>query len=331
MGYVEREAYAAAVLVARMDDETLDRAPIWDDLKTFDGRPWRGRVDLVAGGFPCQPFSVAGKRRGTEDARWLWPDIARIVEEVEPSVVFLENVPGLIRSGLHHVLKDLARLGFDAEWDRFRASDVGAPHRRERVFILAHREGELSRGTGGGITASDNRLEMADPEGRDGSLLLLEREPRPAGAESRGHGETLADAPNDHGRRRERGAQEGTRPRGERRRGSSGGGDTMGNAASDNQQRDRFTEPSGEKPTGRSIGLFPPGPADREAWAAILSERPDLAPAVEPAVRGVANGMAHRADRLHLCGNGVVPVVAAVAFRTLAARADCGSVEKVRR
>lgn len=140
VGYVERDAYAAAVLMARMADSSLERAPIWDDLTTFDAGPWRGAVDLVAAGFPCQPWSVAGKQRGLDDHRWIWPDIARIIGECEPSLVFIENVPGILRHGLPAVLQDLAALGFDAEWGCVRASDVGAPHRRERVFVLAYRE-----------------------------------------------------------------------------------------------------------------------------------------------------------------------------------------------
>jgi DNA (cytosine-5)-methyltransferase 1 len=136
--FVERDAFAASVLVARMEDKALDLAPIWDDLYSFDGKPWRGVVDIVSAGFPCQPWSVAGKRKGIADERWLWPEIARIIGECEPSFVFLENVPGLLWHGLSVVLEDLAALGFDVEWDSFRASDVGAPHKRERLFILAH-------------------------------------------------------------------------------------------------------------------------------------------------------------------------------------------------
>ena len=137
--YVEREAYAAACLVARMEDAVLDPALIWDDLTTFDGGQWRGKVDLITAGFPCQPWSVAGSQRGTEDDRWLWPSIAAVVRDVEPRWVFLENVPGLISGGLGPVLGDLASLGFDAEWGCYRASEAGAPHRRERLFLLAWR------------------------------------------------------------------------------------------------------------------------------------------------------------------------------------------------
>ena len=143
VGYVERDAFAAAVLVARMAEAALDPAPVWDDLSTFDGRAWRGRVDLVAAGIPCQPFSVAGKRRGLADERWLWSDVLRILDETAARALFLENVGGFTRHGLGRVLADLAARGFAAEWDHFRASDVGAPHRRERFFLLAHADAAL--------------------------------------------------------------------------------------------------------------------------------------------------------------------------------------------
>jgi DNA (cytosine-5)-methyltransferase 1 len=140
VAYVERDSYAAATLVARMEEERLDQAPIWDDLCTFDGTAWRGHVDLITAGFPCQPFSTAGKQRGLDDDRWIWPNIAGIIADVRPRYVFLENVTGLIRAGLAHVLKDLAALGFDAEWGVLSAAAVGAPHRRQRVWILADAE-----------------------------------------------------------------------------------------------------------------------------------------------------------------------------------------------
>ena len=137
--YVEREAYACSVLAARMEEGSLAPAPVWTDVSSFDGRPWRGLVDLVTGGFPCQDISVAGKGAGLAGERsGLWREYARIVAEVQPRLVFIENVAVLRSRGLDQVLADLAALGFDAEWDCFRASDVGAPHRRERIFILAH-------------------------------------------------------------------------------------------------------------------------------------------------------------------------------------------------
>ena len=137
----ERDSFAASVLVARMEEQRLDQAPLWDDLVTFDGPAWRGRVDIITAGFPCQPFSVTGEQLGIDDERWIWPDIARIIADVGPRYVFLENVPGLVRLGLPHVLSDLAELGFDADWGSLAASGVGAPHERDRIWILAHTEG----------------------------------------------------------------------------------------------------------------------------------------------------------------------------------------------
>jgi len=98
-------------------------------------------VDLIAGGFPCQPVSVAGKKKGTADERWLWPEFARIVRVVRPRYVLVENVPGLLVWGMGEVLGDLAEMGYDAEWFVFPARAVGAAHLRERIFIFAHPPG----------------------------------------------------------------------------------------------------------------------------------------------------------------------------------------------
>ncbi len=136
--YVEREAYCCEILLSRMDTKQLDAAPLWTDLKTFDGYPWRGKVDLIIGGYPCQPFSVAGKRRGAHDSRHLWNDVARTIGEVRPTAVFLENVPGHLSMGLRDVRSDLEAMGFSVEAGLFSAEEIGAPHRRERLFVLAY-------------------------------------------------------------------------------------------------------------------------------------------------------------------------------------------------
>jgi site-specific DNA-cytosine methylase len=114
----------------------------WPDARRFEDvrevvRGSAARVGLVCGGFPCQPVSTAGDRRGEADPRWLWPEFARVIDEIEPAAVVIENVPGLRTLGLRRVLADLAALGFDAEWSTLRASDLGAPHRRTRLFIVA--------------------------------------------------------------------------------------------------------------------------------------------------------------------------------------------------
>ena len=171
VGCVERDPFAAAVLVARMEEEALDSAPIFDDLRSFDGRAWRGCVDLVAAGYPCQPFSVAGKRLGDADDRHLWPEVRRIVDECEPSLVCLENVAGHVRLGFDAVLGDLAALGFDAEWGVVSASGAGAPHRRARLFVLAYRDGagrELLRECG--LLDGEREARGGDADGRSAPL-----------------------------------------------------------------------------------------------------------------------------------------------------------------
>lgn len=136
---VEREPYAQAVLVARQNDGTFPPFPIWDDVCTFDGKPWRGLVDVVCGGFPCQDISVAGSGAGLDGERsGLWSEMARIIGEVRPKYAFIENSPALVTRGLDRVLSDLAEMGFDARWGVVSAADVGAPHRRERIWILAN-------------------------------------------------------------------------------------------------------------------------------------------------------------------------------------------------
>jgi DNA (cytosine-5)-methyltransferase 1 len=136
--YVEREVFPAATLVARMEDEALDSAPLWDDVTTFDGKPWRGKVHLIAGGYPCQPFSFAGLRRGEHDPRHLWPSIRRIIEEVDPEWCFFENVEGHMSLGAFAVIEDLRNLGFRVKAGLFSALEVGASQIRRRFFIMAH-------------------------------------------------------------------------------------------------------------------------------------------------------------------------------------------------
>jgi DNA (cytosine-5)-methyltransferase 1 len=132
----EIEAFACANLVAKMEAGLLDAAPIWTDLKTFPWAEFRDRVDILTGGYPCQPFSAAGKRAGQDDPRHLWPYIARGIRILRPRICFFENVEGHISLGLSDVIEDLAGLGYRTTWGIFSASEVGAPHQRKRVFIL---------------------------------------------------------------------------------------------------------------------------------------------------------------------------------------------------
>ena len=165
---VERDAYAAQVLAQRQNDGLLPPFPIWSDVCSFDGRPWRGLVDVVSGGFPCQDIAICGHGAGIEGPRsGLWKHMGRIIDEVRPRFAWLENSPMLITRGLAVVLGDLAQMGYDAQWHCLSAAECGAPHRRDRIWILADAGGEHGQGVFTGIT---------DPQSWPGSI------PGPAGS-----------------------------------------------------------------------------------------------------------------------------------------------------
>jgi DNA (cytosine-5)-methyltransferase 1 len=147
----EIEAFAIANLVAKMEAGLMDPAPVWPDLKTFPWSEFRDRVDILTGGYPCQPFSAAGKRAGKDDPRHLWPWIADGIQLLRPKLCFFENVEGHISLGLSDVIEDLAGMGYRTTWGIFSASEVGAPHQRKRVFILAHNQRERIEELGGWI------------------------------------------------------------------------------------------------------------------------------------------------------------------------------------
>jgi len=156
---VEWEPYPCAVLCARQNDGVLPPFPIWDDVRTFDGRPWRGRVDVVSGGFPCQDISAAGKGAGIDGERsGMWAHMARIIREVGPRYAFVENSPMLTSRGLGRVLGDLAAMGYDARWGVLGAVDAGAPHKRDRIWIVAHAQKQRARGLPIGTSSEYTRL-----------------------------------------------------------------------------------------------------------------------------------------------------------------------------
>jgi len=298
--YVERESYAASTLVARMEESSLDQAPIWDDVTTFDGEPWRGVVDLVTAGFPCQPFSAAGKQRGMDDERWLWDDIERILREVQPRWFVGENVPGLVRLGLEAVLRSLASLGYDVVWGAFQAGQMGASHKRERIFILAH-------------LAKD-----ADGIGRrgrsDGDSRGSQRQTETSGL--RRSMAKLADL-NEDGRCEQWGRREQQTHQGDL--------GLLGEELADARRQLSQSEDVGGQPAVEESGaqkpIFAPGPQDLDLWARVLVQSPSLEPSVCRMADGVADRLEYRSDRLRLLGNGVVPLQAAVALRVLADRA----------
>lgn len=220
LGYVERDAYAASVLLARMESKALEPAPVWaGNLQDVRWEQFTEAVDILCAGFPCQPHSMAGSRKGIDDDRWIWPAIAECIRVVRPGLVLLENVSGLRSSGgMAPVLADLAALGFRIEWDSIRASDVGASHQRERVFILGVADAGNTQGRwegarrGAGERASSSRTsrEVGNPglqhqhpqQWPDGSeypgagiSLAYPSEPRPEGREQ--HGTHVADGRTD--------------------------------------------------------------------------------------------------------------------------------------
>jgi DNA (cytosine-5)-methyltransferase 1 len=137
VAFVEREAFAAANLVAKIEAGMLAPAPVHSDVKTFPYGRFRGLVDIMLAGYPCQPFSAAGQRRGSADSRHLWNYIADGIAACRPGHVFAENVEGHVTLGLRDVLSDLGRMGYRTTWGLFSAAEEGAPHQRKRVFILA--------------------------------------------------------------------------------------------------------------------------------------------------------------------------------------------------
>lgn len=297
--YVEREAAAAAQLVCLMEAGALDPAPVWSDLLTFDGAAWRGCVDLLIAGFPCQDISIAGRRAGLDGKRsGLFFDILDIADDCQAQGLFLENVSAIATAtasavdeaegaleerAAARVVGELADRGWDAEWITLSASDVGASHGRARWFCFAwrrdvdnaagpRRDGTRQRTAADSESGQQGRSDVAEC----GGAVAHASEPRLPHAEQPGEpGE-----PEAHGRR----------------------------AVAEL----------------RGTPLFAPGPLDPR-WAAIVANRPDLAPAVEPGVRMLADGMAYlvdesRAHQLRQVGNGVVPAQAGCALAVLLRR-----------
>lgn len=135
--YVEIEAFVIANLVAGMEAGILDSAPIWTDAKTFDARPFRGRIHGIIGGYPCKPFSVIGKQNGDEHEQHIWPNIYNTADIVRPKFLFFENVFNHLHIGYQAVKQDLEGLGYAVKEGIYSANEIGAPHKRERLFILA--------------------------------------------------------------------------------------------------------------------------------------------------------------------------------------------------
>lgn len=294
---VEWDAYAAGVLVARQNDGILAPFPIWDDVQTFDGRPWRGRVDVVSGGFPCQDISCAGKGAGIDGERsGMWSHMARIIGEVRPRYAFIENSPMLVTRGLDRVLADLAALRFDAEWGTLSAADVGAPHKRDRIWILARNMGdtyddgqtttEIATGAIAGGHDSAARTEQTSELARSGQQYA-----------------ELADTNSTQRTRLPSGA-EAQKP----------------SARIDGENEVADTTSQRQQGPRQSIHASDSAAHGKRQTSDAVDVRIRAKWPPEPSICRVVDGLASRVDELRAIGNGQVPRVAAAAFEQLRAR-----------
>ena len=168
--YVEVETFAVANLVAKIEQGKMDAAPIWSDIKTFPAQIFRGKVHGIVGGYPCQPWSNAGKRKGTADPRHLWPYILGHIRTIRPLWCFFENVSGHLTLGFDEVFKSLRDMGYKVEAGLFTAAEVGAPHKRERLFILAVAIGATLGDKNGKIGRGARKENVRQGNGAAGSI-----------------------------------------------------------------------------------------------------------------------------------------------------------------
>jgi DNA (cytosine-5)-methyltransferase 1 len=308
---VEWEPYPASVLCARQNDGLLPPFPIWDDVQTFDGHPWRGIVDVISGGFPCQDISAAGKGAGIDGERsGMWGHMARVVGEVRPQYVFVENSPMLVTRGLERVLGDLTTLGYDTKWTVMGAADVGANHQRDRIWIVAKRNRQFSH-------TQHDRIRWWEQQQKS-----IEEETR----ELANTKELLGNGFNDNSRvSLERQAQS--------KSGNNCGSTIMAYTNSAYGKGNQCTERTQEKHANadstselanaqnkgyvRWLGSMGETEGQHNNRGSQVNGRGEWWQ-IEPNVGRVADGVAARVDRLKAIGNGQVPLCAAEAFRLLA-------------
>jgi DNA (cytosine-5)-methyltransferase 1 len=310
VGAVEIEQYPRDILMRRQEDGHLEPFPIWDDVCTFDGRPWRGTVDVVSGGFPCQDISSAGKGAGLAgDRSGLWFEYLRIVDEVRPRFVFAENSPNLRTRGLGTVVEGLVSLGYGVRWCVLGAWHVGAPHKRDRMWVLAH--------------APINRRQQGIEDNRGCKEGVLPRQEQGSWnvCGNVAHADSSATT-----QRGQHATSQGA---------CSCGRDQLGGSGGDGGERCATTAREAEGVSAHDPGQRPYHQADiEELEGAGQGELHTVQPGdsedvadtntggaswweTEPRLDRVANGVADRVDRLKAIGNGQVPAVAAIAWQTL--------------
>jgi len=318
VAFVEIEAYAIARLANKMEAGELLPAPIWSNLKTLPVEPFRDRVDLLTGGYPCQPFSAAGKRKGEEDPRHLWPHIREIVRAVRPVRCFFENVEGHITLGLREVISDLESLGYKTAWGIFSAREVGAPHQRKRVYILADSESDGGRGTIRSVSSQNDSVRQPQEHRKDQSIQLKYASKNGASAELADRDSVRCDGGELSDRTGERSVEIEALQRPEQSLVRS--------------EAERCRGDSGENELADSLGKRLQGGEWLQSNPCKISAREKSANGttakcshdnqqgqweVEPRLGRVVDGSTNRVDRLRLLGNGVVPQTAAKAWTTL--------------
>ena len=294
--FVENDKYCQRVLRKHWPE-----VPIYGDIKAVDFTELK-RPDMLTGGFPCQPVSVAGKKKGEEDPRWLWPEYARAIRQIRPRIVLVENVPGLYQRGFSAVLGDLAESRYDAEWDCLPAAAFGAPHLRYRIFLVAYSASRSSSeqeckceevGRSEIIKRNGENGIMADPDlsrGRKKSVSK-QRIKDPAKFGDDGETQSLADSNSLRGNSRTWLSDVG-RTRLPDTDGSCGSrADARGKNVADSSS-------SRQPKIFRHIFSRQPY-SQRSSWWEV-----------EPSVGRVVDGLPNRVDRLRVLGNAVVPQIA---------------------
>lgn len=295
--YCEIESFICANLVAGMEAGILASAPIWTDVKTFPSEQFHGRIHGIVGGYPCQPFSNAGKRGGTEDPRHLWPYILNHIGAIRPLWCFFENVPGHLTMGYEQVRRELQEAGYGVTEGIYSAAEVGAPHQRKRLFILAvdnaacnRHESQYQIQPGRNGIIDSGKMANTAGHGHDGAQDGQSHYPRghgnktgtgdvqqPAGCRSTGIDEELAD--NDCIKLQER-------------------------------ETERLWKQQPAPPGNSGADQWPAGPGKKQSdWEAPRT--------IEPGLGVTINGYNFREDLLRALGNSVVEQQAEFAFRHL--------------
>lgn len=292
LAHVEIEAFAIANLVNKMETGQMVPTPVWTDIKTFRAGLFRGNVDILTGGYPCQPFSIAGKRLGTKDPRHLWPYIRETIKACEPRLVFLENVEGHLSRGVVQVLSDLEKMAYIPKCGVFSAAEVGAPHQRKRVFILAYSENANRWPAKEGLYNETVRESGTRRIGAAGFTLANTRNPE------------LNRIPESEERREDRAAWN-----------SSFELADTGCIGSKQPWAEQPAQPN------RDAEKWPSRPGEpQHEWEeprTVADTNQYEQSETQSQLGGAVDGTTDRVDRLRLLGNGVVPQTAEKAFRTL--------------